>query len=458
MIDESLRKPNILLIVVDSLRADFVGCCRVPPAANSVTPLLDRFAAEGINFVNCFSQGISSAPSMTSLLTSTWPLDYGGHWYLDSSRITIAEILQAEGYATAAIHSNPNISRLRNFHKGFDLYEENLVPWDVGSIGDHLPARYQRLINRFFRILRLQPYLPAEALNGKVMRWLKQEHRPFFLWIQYMDVHGPYLSHKGFPYYDKFQAERMWRKAVVKTPELVTPEERRRHIASYESEIRHADRQLGALLSWLEQEGILDETLVIVTADHGDEIGEHGFYGHKNNPYDELIHVPLVVKFPATAQPALRQPRTITGHARLIDLVPTVLDLLGLDPEQHAPDQIQGLSLLPLVRGETTGPLFEYVISENMVKNTDSVRVAFRNERWKYIVDGVNQRVELYDLGADPQEQHNCADEYPDVVAHFESRVNEHLAQIRERSGDIVIPDVLESREVLARLEALGYL
>lgn len=456
--DENLKKTNVLLIVIDSLRADFVGCCRVPPDANSDTPVLDQFASEGINFINCFSQGISSAPSMTSLLTSTWPLDYGGHWYLDDSRLTIAEILKAEGYTTAAIHSNPNISRLRNFHKGFDLYEENLVPWDVGSIGDRLPARYQRRINRFFRILRLQPYLPADALNRKLMRWLKRADRPFFLWTQYMDVHGPYLTHKGFPYYDKFRAEMMWRKAVVNSPELVTPEERERHLAGYRSEIGYTDAEIGKLLGWLGEAGILEDTMVIITADHGDEMGEHGYYGHKNNPYDVLTHVPLAIKFPAGAHSALRDPQTITETVRLIDLVPTILDTMGIDPERYAPGQMAGLSLLPLIRGETQGPLFEYVISENMVKNTECIRVAFRNGQWKYIVDGVNDRVELYNLPADPAELHNCADQYPDVVAHFESLVNEHLAEIQERSQDIVIPEVLESREVLARLEALGYL
>ena len=449
-----MGKSNTLLIVIDALRADHVTYAG--DELDSLTPNLLSLAQECVVFKNCLAQGISTAPSMTSLLTSTYPLDYGGHWYLVDSRKTIAEMLRENGYDTAAIHSNPNVSRIRNFHKGFDKFDESLLPGYFGWLLDRLPARFLQLGNKFFRMLQRQPYLPAHDLNQKILRWIEQASSPFFVWTQYMDVHGPYLSHRGNPYLDKLRAEILYQKAM-KNPGGITPKEKETLRESYKAEVRYVDQQLGALVNELKRSGMWDEMLVIVTADHGDEFGEHGLFGHKNNPHEELVKVPLLIKFPISFN---SKPGTFVEQpVRLLDLLPTILDVNGLVPEESIQRQIEGQSLVPLAQTEgATTKFLNYVIIEKEVKGSDKLRIGIRTEEWKFIFDGENQVQELYHLAKDPNEQHNVFWDYPRMADEFEEILHERLSQIAERSANVRVPNVVESKEVEDRLRALGYI
>lgn len=445
---------DTLLIIIDALRSDFVDFCRSKVA--NATSDLSVLASEATIFENCFAQGISSAPSMTSLLTSTYPLDYGGHWYLADSRRTIAEILRDNGYSTAAIHTNPNVSRLRNFDKGFDEFDESLLPGCFDGVLDRLPSRFLKLSNKAFRILRKQPYLPAHGLNRKILRWIGQANRPFFVWTQYMDAHGPYLSHRGNPYLDKLRAEMLYQKAM-KNHEQLTPEEIEELKTNYRAEIRYVDQQIGDLVTGIKTLGLWDEMLVIITADHGDEFGEHGLFGHKNKPYEELIHVPLIIKFPASfpVKPGI----CIEQPVRLLDVLPTILDVNGIAVEDSIQRQIEGKSLVSMAQADDEGTgLFDYIIIEKEVKGSDKLRIGIRTEEWKFIFDGEEQAQELYHLAEDPMEQRNVIEGYPEVASEFEDVLQQRLSQIAERSANIKIPEISESKEVEERLRALGYI
>ncbi len=441
-------KPNVLLVVIDSLRADFI--------ASDLMPRFNELRGEAVNFDRAFAQGISSAPSMASMLTGTWPLDYGGHWYLHESRTTIAEILKANGYHTAAIHSNPNLSRLRNFDKGFDFYDESFLPWVVPQIVDALPEGLLPLANKFFRLLQTRPYLPAERLNQITLRRIRNANRPWFFWMQYMDVHGPYLSHRRNPYLDKLRAEMLYQKAM-KNPGQLASEEKEELKTNYQAEISYLDRQLGGLVTEFRDLGLWDEMLVVITADHGDEFGEHGLFGHKNKPYEELIHVPLMIKFPVSFPV---EPGTcIAQPVRLLDVLPTILDVNRISVGNSIQRQIEGKSLVPLAQtGDDGSSLFDYIVIEKEVKGSDKLRIGIRTEEWKFIFDGEEQTQELYHLAEDPMEQQNVIDDYPEIAGEFEDVLKQRLSQIAERSASIKIPDISESKEVEERLKALGYI
>lgn len=441
-------QPNVLLIVIDSLRADFTD--------PTLMPQLNEFKNSAISFTNAFSQGISSAPSMASLLTSTWPLDYGGHWYLHTSRKTIAEVLTENGYSTAAIHSNPNLSRLRNFDKGFDEFDESLLPPIASRLTRILPESLLPFANKFFRIIQARPYLPADKLNQKAISWISQAQKPWFVWMQYMDVHGPYMSHRKFLYADKLRAELLWRKAAVTDPESVTDTERTELLTNYQAEIRYTDEQLGMIVRNLASLGQLKDTLVIITADHGDEFGEHGRYGHINKPYDELIHVPLVIKPPQIWQHTAQR-REYDEPVRLLDLMPTIIDCCDICLNEGTATQLEGTSLIPMIQGQYYVPLAPCII-EKEVKRSDKLRIGIREQEWKYLVDGVDNSRELYHLQSDPQEQENVIDIFPEEAHRFEQQVAEHLHFVKNRSANINLPAIMEHKEVEDRLRSLGYL
>ena len=357
--------PNVLLIVIDALRLD----C----ASRELMPNLNAIADESVRFSQAIAQGISTAPSMTSMLTSTYPLDYGGHWYLADSRKTIAEALKAAGYSTAAIHSNPNVSRMRNFDKGFDCFDENLLPGLFGRLVDHLPAKALQLGNRFSRIVGTKPYVDARGLNRKILDWIEQSARPFFVWTQYMDVHGPYLPHRGLPHLAKLRAETLYHKAAVTNPSAVTEVERKELWRNYQAEVRYSDEQLNNLAQELKERGLWDDALMIVTADHGDEFGEHGLYGHINKPYEELVRVPLVVKPPATCgYPA---GMVIDAPVRLVDIMPTILDMAGIEPEESLKERMEGRSLVLYLAGDLEVETPDYIITEKEVRKSDRLRI-----------------------------------------------------------------------------------
>ncbi|MUV59830.1 sulfatase [Halobacterium sp. CBA1126] len=438
---------NVLFLVVDSLRYDAVA------GDEFDTPALDALAEEGVSFSRCFAQGISTAPSMTAMLTGRYPLDYGGHWYLEEAQPTMAEQFQRNGYTTGAIHSNPNVSRLRNFDRGFDTFEENILPYDPDGLVDNAPDSLLRYANKAARILRRTPYLPAEKVNRSLAEWIGSTDEPWFLWTQYMDVHGPYLPGDDFGYRNKFRAERLWRKAAVNAPDEITPDEHDELWTNYRKEVEYLDREIGNFLDTLEERGELEDTAIVVVGDHGDEFDEHGLYGHKNLPYDELTRVPLLIRFPDSAP--IDQPTTVDSMVRTIDILPTLLDLADADYSTEMAGRLEGESLLPVINGES--PTYDAVVTEKEVRGEDYLRIGFRTDRWKYLYDGKTDDQYLYDLADDPKETNDVADQHPETVERFRERLNDRFEMIKETSEDVEVPDIDDDEAVEERLKALGY-
>jgi arylsulfatase len=461
-------KPDILFVTVDSLRSDHVSCC--DPNSPVETPNVDSLASDGIAFPNAFAQGPFTTFSMPSLFTARYPsgLHYTSH---DDGAIvgvaiederTIVEALADAGYATAGFHSNPLLTDLFNFERGFDAFDADMP---LGTSDVFKPAL---LLTKARRLLRKHAYLPAEKLTDRSAAWAERQtgDDPFLLWAHYMDPHGPYQSKDGFAYYEKFRAERLWQKAVHE-PDTVTDAERERLVETYREEVRYTDRHVGRLVDRVRAAS--DRPLVVVfTADHGDGFGAHDYFSHPHELYDELLHVPLIVSAPSW--PA---DETVEWSVELLDVAPTVLETADVD----RPDTFEGRSLAPTVEcavggtdaagvdgAEGDGPARS---SDGTVALTDAVFAeaqletayvgAVRADGWNYVSHGVDGATYLYDLSTDPDEQQDVSEEHPDVLGDLEETLSAH----RERPAAVNDGDKageMIDGDVEGRLKRLGYL
>jgi arylsulfatase A-like enzyme len=440
--------PNVLFLVADFLRyASLFGNDAIE------TSTINRLAEDGVVFTKCFSQGIFTAPAMTAMLTGRYPLDYGGHWYIGDDQPTMAQQFRENGYTTAAIHSNPNVSRLRNFHRGFDTFDENILPYIPNTFVNNTPDQLLRYANKFARLFRQTPYLPVEKVNQNLVDWIRSTEEPWFLWTQYMDVHGPYLPGNDFNYWNKFRAERLWRKAAVNAADDITPEEHDELWTNYGKEVEYLDQGIGAFLDRLADLGVLEDTIVIIVGDHGDEFYEHGRYGHGNLPFDELTHVPLIICFPDWID--IDQQMEIDSLVRTIDILPTILDLVDAELSEEMEKRMEGKSLIPVLRGNK--PDYDVVVTEKEMRGEDHLRFGFRTTDWKYLYDGTADERHLFDLADDPGNTTGVAGEFPKTDERCRGRLGDRLDRIGRTSADVEIPDVETDENVEERLRALGY-
>jgi arylsulfatase len=437
--------PNVILITADSLR---VGGVRWDKANGQSLSSLRQFASQGIAFPQAIAQGPYTTASIPSLLTGKYPSrlkpiasdKIAG--VLMEGAFTLAELLHQAGYHTAAFHSNPLLSRIFGYNQGFDDFYDDLFLQSL-----KLSRRAMLLLNRLQRILRRQPYLPAEGLNWKALAWLKKAREPFFLWLHYMEPHGPYQSRNGFQYLNKLKAEQLWRKAV-KHPEAMTLPEVEELKRGYREEVAHLDRQLGILLEELQQMGPMESSLIIFTSDHGDAFGEHGLFSHPHQLYEELIRVPLIFRIPGL------KPKTVEKPVPLVSLVPTILDFAGVKTDES----FDGCSLRPLLESDDESCLPEYIISE--AEFTPYYIGAIRTDEWKFILNERAGTKELYHLVEDQEEQRNVIHEYPQVAEELEAKLRAHLSAGKPEEGE---PDSAElsweeTKVLEERLRSLGYL
>lgn len=281
--------PNVVLLTVDALRADHLSCYGYD---RQTTPNFDEFAEECVRFEHAFSPSSHTREALPALLTGRYPDDaLDGRYRLEAD--SIATLLAGEGYATAGFHSNPFVSRAYGFDAGFDTFDDDL------HLGRHrLLALFQRAIDK----LRNRHYARGEEITDRSLAWLDSlDGEPFFLWNHYMDPHGPYEPPDAYrkqfhpdPVPDR-EAQRLYKRAI-RDPASITDDERGRLIDLYDAEIRYTDDHVGRFLDALEGRGLGSETTVILTADHGDAFGEHGYYGHPRYLHRELVHVPVLFR------------------------------------------------------------------------------------------------------------------------------------------------------------------
>lgn len=396
---------NIVLITLDTTRADRLGCYGYDAVE---TPHIDRLAAEGTLYERCYTPVPITLPSHLSILTGTYPAFHGVHenagFYVAPELETWPELLQRQGYDTAAFVGAFPLDSQTGLDQGFDLYDDN-YPSSLEE-GKH-PS-----LQGFF------DERPAADVVRPALEWLAERRGPYFLWTHFFDPHQPLIPPS--PFRERYSQ------------------------ALYDGEIAAVDEAIGRLLAKLEERGDLDRTLIILTADHGEGLGDHGEQTHALLLHSSTIRVPLVIRDPRG--PAGRR---VDTPVATVDILPTVLDRLGL----AIPAAVQG-HLLPSADGETT-PRRE-ILSETLygaLLHGWSPLERLTVEDWMY-VHGPNPR--LYHLADDPHELHNLAGERPTELAGMRHRLAERKLELAGEAIDAAESSV--SPEQRARLMALGYL
>ena len=312
---------NIVLLTADALRADHLGCYGY---GRDTTPVLDEFAEESLRFSNAYSASSHTREAVPALLTGEYPdVAIGADYRLATE--TVASTLSEAGYATAGFHSNPFVSRAYGFDRGFDTFDDDL------HLGQHkIIALAQRAIDK----LRNRHYARADEINERSLEWIdsRSGEEPFFLWNHYMDTHGPYEPPGEYAtlYADRElsgrEAQSLYQRAID-DPDSITDDERELLIDLYDAEIRYNDDHLGAFLDELRERDLLENSIVIVSADHGDAFGEHGYYEHPRYLHEEITHVPLFVRPPGGATDTVETP------VSTLDIVSTIEGIVGRESE-----------------------------------------------------------------------------------------------------------------------------
>jgi arylsulfatase A-like enzyme len=418
---------NVLLVVLDAASALHFGCYGY---GRATTPEIDRIAAEGALFERAYTPAVYTLAAMSSLWTSQYADEHQNvdlrNASLDRVRVTLAEQLRARGVHTAGFVANGMAGPAFSFDRGFAEFHEVYAGHGSRAEG------FRQLVPSFLR---------------------EVGDRRFFAYLHYREPHAPYDPPAPFdsmfgpdtPLPRALRSDTRRLMALHNENELGAAG--REHVVRlYDGNLAYADREVGWLRQRLEQAGLWDKTAVIVTADHGEALLEHGWIGHNAQLYEESTRIPLIVRLPSGRGPrGLR----LSGLADLVDLAPTIADLLGLRGAAGAPPEFRGRSLLPALGGAPGKPVVV------MRSAGERPRFGVRDERFKLIHDSGSGRDELYDLVADPLEKSDLSGADPLRTAYYRQSLHAWLLGLER-----VEPSDAETRltpEQLENLRALGY-
>lgn len=409
----SRPRPNIVLVVLDTVRADHLPAYGYP---RDTAPFLSGLASRGVVFDRAFAASSWTSPSVASLFTSVYPFQHGVIWgmkrmrkagyrfnHLPAALETIPEALKKAGYSTFAVSDNINVSPVTRFDAGFDRFES-------------------------------ASNASSEVVNKRIKKWRPDLERakPYFLFIQYMDAHVPYAPRP--PHFDRYMADGL---PAVERPDFV---------AAYDSEIRVMDDRLKGLFDALAWDR---DTVLIITADHGEEFWERGSGGHAHSLQNELLHVPLIVfggPFP---------PGRVEAPVGLVDILPTLRELAGLPADPRN----EGVSLMPALSGASRQwadrTLYAHLLTFGGRDGAGSaVHEGIIQGRWKLISTGGVSR--LFDIVADPREERDVSAGNADVVRRLQDAYRAFATSSRtytEQPATEQLPP-----EAVEQLRALGYI
>lgn len=445
--------PNIILIAIDTLRADYLPLFSDKAVAK--TPHLDALGEDSVTFQNAFSQASWTKPSFGTIMTGMYPEGHGAtakmgqNSFLPDGVETLAEVLHDGGYYTCGFANNPNVFSIFGFDQGYVEYTDMAPSLYFGASNSAAELTVYQILRRvhgriFRKLVITDFYQPAEIVTQKALDWVDEknppEGAPFFLFLHYMDPHDPFMDadEEGVGYA---------RRDMKKPPaELLDPMKK-----AYNDEIEHLDTHLGALIKGLKDRGLYDDSVIMLTSDHGEEFLEHEGWWHGNTLYDEQIKIPLLVKLPGGASGGER----VNGLARNIDIATTLIELAGLS----APVAMRGIALATRESGPVN-PDTAYSYAE--IDFEGNVVQAVRTMEEKLIHANVDntrglEPIELYDMVADPNEQTNLAGGGNERQALLLQTLKDMQASIL---AGAVEPSMAKdvSADVAEQLEALGYL
>jgi len=440
--------PNVLLISIDSLRPDHLQCYGYP---RQTSPTLDRIAAEGVLFENAISSTSWTLPAHTAMFTGLSDTVHGvldtDHQLADD-RYTLAERLADVGYQTAGFFSGPYLHPVFGLGQGFERYEDCT---SYHTLNENTAEHTGRVDGR-----PIWDAMHADVTGPTVLEhftaWhASRDERPFFAFVHLWDVHFDFIPPPPYdtmfdPDYEGEVDGRNFYFDNVRYNKAMAPRDLQHVKALYDGEIAWTDMHVGKMLDLLAAGGELDRTLVIITADHGTAFFEHGLKAHRNSLFDEVIRIPLILRLPGKLPAAARVP----AQVRNIDILPTVLALLGMPPPK-----VMGADLGPLVAG-AAGPSEQPAISE--LFSIGQAMRSVRRREWKIIDFPEAAQSLAFDLRADPGEQHPLADgALFDQARTALERALAHLAAFRER---VYRPAARGGtpQKVIDQLRAHGYL
>ena len=475
--DSERTVSNVVLVTIDSLRADAIG----PYDADRISPVLDDLADDGMVFDRAFATGNWTPFSFPSILASEPVFSRNGDIGVTGAR-TLASVLSEAGIATGGFNAaNGFLTSHWGYPDGFDEFE----PF-VTSIGSSVYSRYlaahptveawiQLFASPFRRLgsrLRGQsderPFLDASRMfdvEDAATGFIDDTDGPFFLWTHYMDTHTPYVP---APRYIREVSDgivgthRMLHAHTRTSLGLEVGERTLRDLRTlYQATVRQVDASVGRLLDALEAAGVADETAIVVAGDHGEEFQEHGHLAHYPKLYDELIHVPFIVNVPG------EDGGRVSEHVGLDAIPPTIADLLGVE----SPPEWRGESVAPAVEGDdkpNQDPVVSVTVRGEEVTEQPIPRsmadgdllVSVRDAEWTYIENADTGETELYHRPSDSTQQEDLSEDPTEaelaVVERFAPIAADHVAELRDREGDATGDDEVDE-DLETRLEALGY-
>lgn len=440
---DSKDKPNVILIVMDTIRADHLSSYNY---FRKTTPNIDGIAREGVLFENAISASSWTVPSHASIFTGVYPSKHGvdsEHQYLEDKFTTLAEVLRLSGYKTFGYSNNTYISSKLNMTQGFDFFEVSNAGIRKSDLSDF------RLINDVTR--NIKNFLGmndagSRETNEKVKEWIKSSYdskKPFFLFINYMESHLPYKPPR--PYNTRYlkkedisKAKTVNQNRILYMAKKVQMNNKDFEILRtlYDGEISYVDSKINDLVDFIRQLKMLDNTILIITSDHGENIGDHNLMSHVLCLYDSLLHVPLIIRYPKLFPAGIK----IKGQVQTTDIFPTILDSLNI--EWKGIKEIQGHTLVPLMKGsqrnESSLAIAELGIDSgelSLLKKAnpqlDASEYArmletIRTDTFKYIWSS-DGRDEFYNIREDPDELNNLINIQPEKANELRTLLSKWL-------------------------------
>lgn len=397
-------KLNVILITIDTLRADHLGCYGFK---NIETPSTDDLARAGIRFTHAYTPVPITLPAHTAILTGSFPMATGMHDFsgnrLPTNAITLGKVLREHGYTTAAFIGSAVLDSRFGLNQGFETYF------------DHFD--FSRLDETNLDLMERR----GDLVTDEALRWLRlNPRRPFLLWVHLYDPHYPYTPPE--PYASQYRSR------------------------PYDGEIAFADAQVGRLLGYLRAQRIDSESLIILASDHGEALGEHAEKTHGFFIYNSTLHVPLIMKAPGVS------PRIVGDEVSLVDIVPTALDMLAI----AIPPSVQGRSLLGQMLGHP-GPAAPQLYAESYLPLLHfrwSPLLSLRSGGFKYIEA---PRPELYDTRTDPHELKNLFSSHQALVEEMRDRLFKVMRSYTPALLESAKTAPLTDPALLERLRSLGY-
>jgi len=430
-----MKNKNIVLITIDALRASDVGCI----GGGNLTPNIDKLAQKSVLFKEAISNGPGTPQSFPSIFASVYPL-MNRKILLSKRYVTLAQVLRDNGFVTMGFHSNPFLSKFFGWDKGFDIFidlsdsssatrmfkkltqKEGLIGFMLKPVKKILTKRtIRKILKRIYSVKSDSPlpYSRGEDVNRTVIKWLKEKKKGrFFLWIHYMDPHEPYLPPD--PWLDSVSSQKealeinlRFCTENVSGDQLELIEKAKK---LYDGEVKYVDHCVGNLVDVFVEWGLLEDTIIVLTADHGEAFFEHGERGHPDHIlYEEVLRVPLIIY-------GVGEKKEVTEPVQLLDISPTILSLLGIDKPSTFLGNGLGLNYETGVISESARFNFD-----NYAFDLNKRVISYRTEKWKLIFNQEGNVYELYNFDKDPKEQRNVARENKELVEVLKEKITQHI-------------------------------